>query len=187
MWLRWLAAIARISQAALSKLQNAVPHPCEPQALSHRPACDVWATTCPKLCCPNCAPPRRGLGCSPLDLPAQALSSPSLGFSFAFGCRPERGETPNPGRCKGRSRVRDIPPLPHAGTELSVEVPRAFASSASQELRFAAPKNPWRACGGSQPLRTGAARSCQQPALRWGCICCRRLVLGQMPGFSMRG
>lgn len=36
-----------ISQAVLSKLQNTVPHPCEPQVLSRRVTCNVLAMTCP--------------------------------------------------------------------------------------------------------------------------------------------
>lgn len=147
---------SRVSQAALSKLQNTVPHPCEPQALSRRATCNVLVTTCPpakargfeSFAVPTALPLAGGTvahpsGCRPGSL-----------LPFAFGCHPKRGKTPNRGRRKEQSRI--LPPLPHTGAELSMEVPRAFANPASQELSFCCPsKAPESLRRQPAPPRTG--------------------------------
>lgn len=98
-------------------------------------------------------------------LPSSRL--PLTVFPLAFGCHPKRGKAPNRGRCKEQSRMNDTPLPLHSGAELSIEVPKAFANSVSQELSFCCPSKAlvrlWR-----QPtLRAQAAQSCHQPALRW--------------------
>jgi len=163
---------SRVSQAVLSKLQNAVPRPCGPTAgplaqgntqsfgygvPAGRDKRRIW-----ELRCPHCARPRCRDGCSALGLPAQALGSHSLGFSFAFGCHPRR-KTPNWGRCKEWSRMRGIPPLPHAGAEWSMEVPRAFANLASREPRFSHPGE-----DGSDFAAGGLSRSRFRPSVSAG-------------------